>query len=80
MFGLVEQPGSTLGFVRNCQAFTPLGAAPLENDSPILRRHPDEKPMRFGATAGIRLNCSRPLFRSRHAVLVSARSTGNPTE
>jgi hypothetical protein len=57
-----------LPFVRDGQLLSSLGAAPLQNDSAVLCCHAHTKPMRLGATPGVRLERALTLFRPGHTV------------
>ncbi len=52
-------------FVGDRQPLASLGAAALQHDPAVLRRHADPEPVRLGATAGVRLVCTLAL----HGVL-----------
>src|SRR5262245_21491391 len=69
-----------LSLVRDSQPFATLGAAPLENDPTILRRHPDQEAMCLGPTTGVGLEGA---FAFRHcdpaAAELNARASRNGT-
>src|SRR5262245_14911336 len=73
-FAAVRPPPSTaaeavsLPFVGDSQALPPFGAAPLEDNPAIFRRHAYPETVRFLAATGIGLVGALPL----HGVLVSA--------
>ena len=64
-----------LAFVGNRQALAPLGAATLQDNPAVLRRHPHPEAMGLGPAAGIRLVGALSLLRSRHLFLETVRRT-----